>query len=367
MHRRLFSIAVFTFTILYSTAVWVGDAVADEPVKITVKGIANYTALTDETKKQALEKAKKAALKRYSSKLPTAKKRLLKSMEKEFYNSVDDFIVEVKIQQEKDYPDKGKYAVVIAAYIDPGAIDAFFIDNSAAGNQIAGDASDFGAMFIARQETSRRAYDVKTTKVRESESSASIKEESASGGTSSVDSTTSKSLDVKRTGGSKQRKRDKVFYEPSLEVSEEVAFAVEEQLVNSGFEPMGIDELDDVPFLDEIIGKMKKSGRLPKRIEKQYKRAAIDAGWSFLGMGLIDIGVPEQDAARGTVRVPAIVSFKVWMLTDGRAKTVASVRPQAVYGQDRGNASVAQTNAYNVAVKLALDRVVAQLQKKGLR
>jgi len=43
------------------------------------------------------------------------------------------------------------------------------------------------------------------------------------------------------------------------------------------------------------------------------------------------------------------------------------VRPQVVYGQDRGSASVAETNAYNEAVKQAMDTVVSQMQQKGLR
>ena len=85
-------------------------------------------------------------------------------------------------------------------------------------------------------------------------------------------------------------------------------------------------------------------------------------------MGTIDIGTSTVDEVRGGIQVPATVSFKVWMLTDGRAKTVASVRPKVIYGQDRnGDAGVAETNAYNEAVIYALDTVVAQLQQKGLR
>ena len=53
------------------------------------------------------------------------------------------------------------------------------------------------------------------------------------------------------------RKRDKVQYEPSIEISEEVAYAVEEYLVNAGFEPMGVGELDDVPYLDEVVDDMR--------------------------------------------------------------------------------------------------------------
>ncbi|MBT5081703.1 MAG: hypothetical protein HOK21_25405 [Rhodospirillaceae bacterium] len=366
MYRKSFLMAIFSIAIFFSL-VWGGNNVdAQGTVHVTAVGSIDYSIFSSETKKLAIYEAKKIALKKYVAKLPTAKKRQLKSFEQEFYNSVDDFVLETKVQQDKDDKTTKTYKVVIVATIDPGAIDAFFIDNSAAGNQLAGDASDFGAMFIARQEVSRQSYDAKRTSVSGTESSASLQEESASNGTTSIDSSRTKSLTVKRTGGSTVRKRDNVSYEPSIEISEEVAYAVEEQLVDAGFEPMGIDELDNVPLLDEIIGKMKKSGRLPKRIEKSYKRAAIDAGWSFLGMGIIDIGAPTNDAARGTVKVLAKISFKVWMLTDGRAKTVASVRPQAVYGQG-GDASIAQTNAYNDAVKVAMDTVVAQLQKKGLR
>jgi hypothetical protein len=43
------------------------------------------------------------------------------------------------------------------------------------------------------------------------------------------------------------------------------------------------------------------------------------------------------------------------------------VRPKVVYGQDSGDAGVAEVNAYNEAVVFAMDTVVSQLQQKGLR
>jgi len=118
--------------------------------------------------------------------------------------------------------------------------------------------------------------------------------------------------------------------------------------------------------MDEIMDEMRENATLPTRTQRVFQDAAIDAGWTFLGLGTIDIGVPETDPARGTVRVPATVAFRVWSLDSGRARTVASVRPKVVYGQDRGSASVAETNAYNAAVGFAMDTVVAQLQQKGL-
>jgi len=361
--RTTFFLAILSFL---CSALWTTVSVAQDTVTVTGVGRVDYSRFSADTKKQAITKAQQAALKKYVAKLPTAKKRMLKSLEVEFYNALSDFVIETNVQQEKKDKSTKTFSVVITATIDTGAIDAFFIDTSAAGNQLVGDASDFGAMFIARVAVSQKAFDAKRTTVRESDSTAVLEEESASDGTRSVDSSRAKSLDIERSGGSTERKRDAVSYEPNIEISEEVAFAVEEQLVNAGFEPMEIDQLEGVPLLDEIVDEMRDSGRLPTRIRKQYQGAAMDEGWTFLGMGTIDIGVPEHNAAVGRVRVPATVAFKVWMLTSGRAKTVASVRPQAVYGQGT-SAGVAETNAYNEAVKLALDTVVAQLQQKGLR
>ena len=111
---------------------------------------------------------------------------------------------------------------------------------------------------------------------------------------------------------------------------------------------------------------LRKNGSFSKKLIKQYKNAAIDAGWTFLALGPLDLRTPQLDKVRGTKKVPAKVSFKVWMVSDGRAKTVASVRPTTVYGQD-ADEGVATSNAYNEAIVFAMDTVVSQMQQKGLR
>jgi len=354
------------FLVFYFSPVFfiVGSSNANT-VKVTAMGEVSYKKFTADTKKQALVEAKRAALKKYTSKLPTAKKSILKSFKKEFFDNVEDFVLAATVQQDKRDKSLKTYKVVIMAEIDTSAIDSFFIDNSAAGNTQSEGGSEFGALFIARVITSSKDFDAKRTTVNESESSASLKEESASDGTSSIDSATSKSIDVKRSGGSTEKKRARIEYEPDEDLAEDVAGAVYEELVNAGFEPMDVSELDDMPSFDELIDQLKPSGRLPGRILKQFKRAAIDEGWSFLGQGLIDIGAPEVDNARGTIKIPAKVSFRVWSLLSGKAKTAASVRPKVVYGQG-ADEDTAIVNAYNEAVTMAMSTVVAQLQKKGL-
>jgi hypothetical protein len=361
--RIMIKQSVLVLSLVLALPTWSQDL-----VQVKAQGSHTYSSFKKtEAREAALTNAKESALKKYISSLPMAKQRMLLSSFDEMVSDIDTYVVETSVQQEKQDKDTRQYKVAVMAQISPVALDVYLANNSEAGVQGSGESSDFGAMFIARVEVSRKAYDEKTVSVTETDNLASLEETSASDGESSLDSVREKSLNVSKSGGSREQKRDEVQYEPSIEISEEVAYAVEEYLVNAGFEPMGVGELDDVPYLDEIVDDMRSSGRMPSRMLKQFQVAAIDAGWTFLGMGTIDIGTPQKDPARGTIRVPATVAFKVWSLDDGRAKTVATVRPQVVYGQDRGNASVAETNAYNEAVKQAMDTVISQLQQKGLR
>lgn len=357
-----------------STSVIVGTGVAfaQAAVKVTAVGEKKYTEYSSYIEESAVEDAKRQAIKKVAASFPKSKKRMFKDLEESIYENIDDFVIESAVQQKKNDAGTKTFKVAISALVDVDALNAFFIDNSEAGNQAAGEASDFGALFVARVESSRKAFKVKETNVSKSESQSTLTEESSSDGTTSVDSTNTKTMDVNQTGGSSEQKRDAVEYEASAELSAELASAVEEQLVDAGFEPMDAEDLADefdLPYLEEIIdqGLIRKKGSFSKKLIKQYKNAAIDAGWTFLGMGSVDVGTPQKDAVRGTVKVPAKVSFKVWMISDGRAKTVASVRPTVVYGDDLSDAGVAEVNAYNEAVVFAMDTVVSQLQQKGLR
>lgn len=338
-------------------------------VSVTAVGSHKYSLFNKtEAREAALFAAKQSAFNKFTASLPSAKQSMVQQYNQQIMANIDQFVPGAIIQQEEQDKKTKQYKVAIMAQVNPGALDSFLNSQADMASGFSAP-SDFGAMFIARVETSRKSFDERRATVQETENAATLEETNADDGTQSISSVNESSVSVQRSGGSAEAKRDQVNYEPSIEISEEVAFSVEEQLVNAGFEPMMIDQLYDygVPFLDEITGQMRSSGRMPSRIQRQYQQAAIQAGWTYLGTGVIDIGTPQADSARGTVRVPATVSFRVWSLTDGRARTVASVRPQVVYGQDRGNASVAETNAYNEAVKYALETVVAQLQQKGLR
>jgi len=336
--------------------------------QITIKVIARtvYEDFSRETKSKTLLAAKKIALEKFFQTQPISAQQAKEQFSKEFYKNIDKFVIDAVILQEKNNEDTSTYSIAVSASINSKAIKAFFISNSAAGNQKTGTASDFGAMFIARKIVDERVYDAKRTDVMETDSTQSQVEENSDSANRSASSRRDKTFDVKRTGGSTRRRSTEIKYVPDQDLSDDVEDAVTQALTTAGFTPMPLDGLENVPLLDEI--KFSKSGRLKRRDLRKFRNAAIDAGWTFFGMGTVDIGAPRRDRARNIVKVSAKVSFKVWLLTDGRAKRVVSVRPITVYGSDANDdGNVATSNAANAAVKKVMNEAVSQLQQKGLR
>ena len=95
--------------------------IAQDMVRVTAVARVVYESFTADTQKKAINLAKKTALKKYFRKLPTAKKRQLKAFEGEFYKNMDDFITEVKIQQEKLQPQPA-LRYVVSQQASPGRL-----------------------------------------------------------------------------------------------------------------------------------------------------------------------------------------------------------------------------------------------------
>lgn len=366
---RYLTFTVLLVTLIFTTLLCEGRGVQANQVSVTAMGCERYTELTPTVKDKAERVAKEAAWKKFiASSLTRSQTSLYKQDKRKFLEELDNMISGFSIQKEKDDTERQKYCVLMSVAFNQSMVEQMFVDSSASGTQDIDEASDFGVLFVARVETSRKTYDTKRTDVSKTRENAVLKEESSSSDTSSVDAHESETLSVEESGGSSTRKRDKVEYEVSIEISEDLGSAIEEQLNEAGFAAMDVEDLEDVPFLDELAeeGGFRASGGLPSRVKKGFKNAAIDAGWEFLGLGSVDISAPMDDTRTGQLKVTAKVNFKVWKLSDGRAKTTASVKKQiiSVVGDD---ASVLETAAANKAAKKALDTVISQMQKKGLR
>ena len=194
-------------------------------IKVTAKAKVNYNnEFSEDIKDEALILAKKAALKKATKKFKKDKLTLIKRLKDEFYESYDDFILDVSIQREKHNEKSKSFRVSIKATISKEAIEAFLNEN----NEIADGGADvnFGLVSIVSRTTSTKIYDDKKVKIRSNEGQKVNEERAASSGDSAIVSQSSKSMTVSKSGGSTEKKADKNtwVFDPDLSMEMEGFF-----------------------------------------------------------------------------------------------------------------------------------------------
>ena len=360
------------FLILLATTLFWGHSVQSSfAAEVTFKGNATikYKEYSDEVEEKGQKKALKSILKKVRAKFNKTQKRLYSKHKKEFVpifmdeDHDDAFITGSEIAKEKNDEKKRRYKVTIRATVDMGAIDAWFIDKSDAGQQEVGDGSSFAVLFYARTEVSRQAYLAKKARVSSTENVDSLKEESGESGGKSMDVAQSKTLSATKTGGSTTTKADNVVWQPNLALSKKAQAAVVSALNESGFTTKKAEMMRGVQTLEELLGQIPVSGRLPTKIQKEYYFAMEDSDVDLFGIGFLDVGAGKNDPARGKSVVTANITFDV-MTSEGETLANVPFTPVRGSGTNQGEARV---KAINAAAALAMQTVVAKLQQKGIR
>ena len=240
--------------------------------------------------------AKKAALKKATKKFKKDKLTLIKRLKDEFYESYDDFILDVSIQREKHNEKSKSFRVSIKATISKEAIEAFLNEN----NEIADGGADvnFGLVSIVSRTTSTKIYDDKKVKIRSNEGQKVNEERAASSGDSAIVSQSSKSMTVSKSGGSTEKKADKNtwVFDPDLSMEMEGFFG--EDLVSAGFEPQDFLELDlselEIEDFEDMEQFVSKKGRLRGKIIKAMRNSAYEAEWNYFGYGTFQFFIPNK-------------------------------------------------------------------------
>jgi hypothetical protein len=321
---------------------------------------------------------KKDAFKKFMTSLPQAKSGLIQQYFDEIttYEKIDQFITKVQFAGKCDDTQCGKLndnTLVLSgmAWISRNAVDNFLKSKSAVGNAV--DTSDFAVMFIARKVSSRKVFDNKTAKVSSSSSSASTEVVSGSDGTSDVSGGSQEDVSVNKSGGSVEKKGDSFVYEIDLGLTEALQTAIQEQLINAGFEPFPMDDVlydYDEDGLEEMIenGKFGDNGSLSRKTLSSVKKTAALDEVTFLGVGRVDYRLGEKNTQTGKMQVPAIVTVEVFQKKGRRMRTIASVQPTTVFGDypNGGDYTVGQIDAQNNAVRKAMDTIISQLQAAGV-
>ena len=333
-------------------------------------------------RRELVHQFKKDAFKKMmsDSNTPQTKARLIQQYFDEMtdYDTIDRFFTKYVFSEQCDTGSGANCGVVRdqaiilqgMVFMSMNAIDNFLQSKSAASTM---ESSEFVTMFIARTVADRKQFKAKTTSVVENQSTSSVEVTSGGDDISNVSGGSSTEMDVARTGGSTSQKSDIFEYDINLKLTSDLNFAVEEALINAGFEPYPIDDvlLDaGMDMLDELIlnGNFSADGTLDNRTAARIRKVVAEEEITFLGLGLVDYREGEKNPVTGSMRVPASVTVEVLMKKGKRMRAVAKVAPTIIYGdyQVGGDPEIGRLVAQNAAVKQAMDTIISQLQSKGL-
>ena len=333
-------------------------------------------------RRELVHQFKKDAFKKMMSdpNTPQTKARLIGEYFDEMtdYEKVDQFFTKYVFAEQCDTGSGSNCGIVRdqaiilqgMAFISMNAVDNFLQSKSAASTMAT---SDFATLFIARKVADRKIFQAKTTDVKQNKSTSSVEVVSGSDDITNVSGGTSEDMQVRTTGGSTSQKSDEFVYDIDLGLTEALQTAIQETLINAGFEPFPMDDVlydYDMDGLEDLIlnGEFGEDGSLNRRTLAAIKKIAAEDEVTFLGIGRVDYRQGEKNPVTGDMRVPASVTVEVVMKKGKRMRTVASVAPTIIYGnyQAGEDYSIGQLVAQNAAVKQAMDTIISQLQSKGL-
>ncbi|PTB84930.1 hypothetical protein C9928_05425 [Pseudidiomarina aestuarii] len=332
-------------------------------------GTVKYSWFNDEVKQEAIEKAKEDAWKNYTASFTAAQMSMYQSqLKSQFEAELPELISNIRVEAEKNDKDQDLYNVAIRAEINDALVAEIFRSNSAAANQDYRQSADFGSLFLAKVVVSQKSFDDRRTEIESTKNNSNIEEDFASDDTSSVDNVSTSDMTVRETGGSTVSRRAQSEYEINEDYNGSLADIAFEKLEDAGYFPLEYVELTDcdAPFIEDVYGEFRSNADMSSRMEKSIRDAAIDCGWSYIGIGSVTLSGHRTDSATGLRVVDANVSYTVWSIEDGRARRAASVRNKTHTAMHQSELA-AEQEAVIKAAEFALDNVIAKLQQRNVR
>lgn len=331
-------------------------------VKVKAKGVAPYGMFsTTDARRQAVEDAKKNALRTYASNFDTARAKVFESELPRILEQVDVYIVSVEIIQDGKNKVSSNYEVVLEASIDETRIEQLVSKASALiAGPATGEAPAIVFVMVSRQAGTVKMFKDKKTDIEQSSVDTSEAKSIGADGLSlkSSDQATA----VKTTGGSVERKAADVQYR--VFSTPDANGAMNEIFSKAGFETI---KPGDISIESSLFDTDFATGA---DITDATRKAAIEKckenEVAYLLIGNMDVGAPDVDAATGMSRVYVKVTASVTDLTKKLPRNVASVRAVQYAGLG-SDPLVAQQNALNIAATKSAADIVDQLRAKGIR
>jgi hypothetical protein len=333
----------------------------------------------DSSKAKALEKAKLAAWKKYTSELSTARAKLYEKLKKQVLENLDDYVTEITSRGFRINKEDKTLRVAYRATINEAAFETLLQSSSVASGTASGEGSLFSFIFVARQTTEEQSFsaeskrfDPRRTTVRKTESMNAADESAQTGGGSSAVSSSQTSASKVTTGGSTLQKSGTTIKRATqrkynVQTSLDVDVAMGETLTTGGFEVVNYDDVvsecggaEMTQIEEEFINK----SQLSRATRKAAINGAKECEVKYFAIGTMDRGMANVTAS-GELKVNVKVTAQVWNISKRMGRRVASINIVNVggFGNDDEEAYL---NALINASKDAATEIVSQLNLKGL-
>jgi hypothetical protein len=332
---------------------------------------------------QASQMAETKAIETYYAEAGESALSNFDSRREQILGNLDRYVLDAVVVNEEDHRDSRLYTVTIRVKLNLAALNNTLTQSSTVANSAKSAKSRLVLLFVARQASDATSYDARVYQRVETNRTAngsdSVAQHSAEGETITKNqvstnatktvvgaSTSTSSLAVER-GGSSSRKATETTWRLFPISSLNSVFS--SFFGNAGF------RITDAADVEPQSG-----GRLQvAMVQEDYKTgfdlksttlANIEAGLKiagvpYLGLGTLDVGFANVDAATGLLRVAVTVNAKILDLNEAIPETVAAVGPVQYAGLGPTEAE-AQTNALTMAAQRACHDLISQLTNAGI-
>ena len=336
--------------------------------------VKNVKKIKPEESELAKKKAVESAWKKYTGKFDVSKMKQYMLIEEDI--NLDDYINDVQVLDNVVDTGTKTLKTIVKISINEVRLTGKLQNLSAAGSTGTSQGSTIVAYYISRETGSLKSFQKKKTNIQVNEGAKSVTD-SMEGDTDSVNS---KEMSKTQTGGSTEKKADRVSYTIAKNVSPTtISNSLNAIFTPAGFQFSDFDtalnladpdatlfDIEMATIADEFVEKNGSLGRKTKgQINKVMRELAAQAIMvNYLVQIVTDINLPYEDSVTGNQKVDVSMGLSITDVSKPLAGVVAS---DTVVASGSGQDSItASNNAIKEASTEVAKLVVNMLNSKGI-
>lgn len=306
-----------------------------------------------------LNSAKASALRAWAAQKSIAFSDLFARAEDDVIADIDRYLLNANVKQQC----KGKeLQIVVRGEVNEGAISQLMASKRTA---VQGPRSRMTAVFVARRQASVKSYDAKVTKISEQKEFSEAEQTADVSGASMSASGMSSTRTVTTTGGSTERKADKIAYD--VFQADGLDAAVNQTFASAGYRAIDASQVAGrFPGFD--LNALRAEFAVGDDLSPETKNAAFNAiagKIPLLVIATVDVEVAAESKVSGKIGSTVKVKGTVYQDDGLFYEVVASVAPTQVYQEGRSQTS-AETSALIKAAEQASEEIINQLYAQGI-